>query len=225
MAAAKAPLESRIAQALQGGAGSETLSGLIVEAQAQAEDLALTRDALRDTALNPATAPDAVRRARDALDDATFQAERLSVAVSRLREAQAEAQAREEDALRAQEYALALEERDAIAEELRTAYPDAARRIADILSRVVASNERLAAVNRARPDGAAHIETVEHHVRRVTDAGSVETSPGVVSVSQTPALVKAVRLPALAGIDAARGESFWRGGETAALRIGVARSA
>ena len=57
-------------------------------------------------------------------------------------------------------------ERDALAEELRELYPDAARKIADLFARIAENNKELDQLNRDRPpDVDQHLRSAELHAR------------------------------------------------------------
>jgi hypothetical protein len=75
-------------------------------------------------------------------------------------------------------------ERDALAEELREVYPDAARRIADLFARIAANDRAVDDINRTRPDGVEqHLVSAEFHARERKTLSS-----------GTPSLLQSVRL-------------------------------
>lgn len=202
-----APLETRIAQALDGEASSESLCALVDEVTAAADDMATQAEALRAVALDPRSDAQAVRRARDGLDEARFRSERLDVARDRLTDALREAQAREAETARRNEYEAARRERDALAKDLATVYPEAAAKIADLLRRMVANDARLAAVNASRPAGADWLFDVEHIVRRVDQSGALVIEGAFPS--QVGRLADKIVLPAIDPQAMRAARAFW----------------
>jgi hypothetical protein len=67
------------------------------------------------------------------------------------------------------EYHALKSERDAVAEELREVYPDAARKIANVLGRIAINDEALAELHRSRPDGLDehYLRSAELHARKL----------------------------------------------------------
>ena len=82
------------------------------------------------------------------------------VALDQLRAKQEAATAHAEAAARAAHHAEVTAERDALADELRERYPALAGELADLLTRVRASNERVEAVNRSGGPWIDPVETV-----------------------------------------------------------------
>ena len=156
------------------------VGGLVAEAEtalAQARDMA---ERARWVALHPQTSAGATVIARRNVDEQSFAAERLAVALSELKVKHKVAFDREE---RAEHEALVAEvtaERDALAAELQEAYPRLAGELADLLARVRANDERARSLR---------IESVETVARGISAHGVIGNTPAA-------RLVDAVYLPA-----------------------------
>ena len=196
----KQTLTDRIAATLKGKPSSDAVRAILAEAQDEADRLASERDKTRAASLDPTASADDVRKARASLSDIDFEAERLMVAAECLSQALEAAQAREASQAKAKAYEAARAERDALAKELATVYPEAAGKIADLLARIVKNNAAVTAVNRALPENAEWLADVEHVVRGVASNGNLTSGqPG-----QTTRLIDKVSLPHLVGDEAAR---------------------
>lgn len=85
-------------------------------------------------------------------------------------------------------------ERDALAEELREVYPNAARRMADLFVRIDTNDRALAELNRSRPAGIEqHMLSTELHARKLDNL-----------TLSTPSLVNSVHL-----FDWVTGRQLW----------------
>jgi hypothetical protein len=153
-------LEQRILDALQPGVAitSAEVAALIEEAEAgiaKAEKEATVGQTL---SLEP-------KVARQAIEDATFAANRLRMLLSKLqargrevgKEERAKAWLAERDALKP--------ERDALAAELHEVYSNAVDQIVDVLGRVATFDKRLTELNIALPPGVNGLLSPELHAR------------------------------------------------------------
>lgn len=196
----KQTLADRIASTLKGKPSSDAVRAILAEAQDEADRLASERDKTRAASLDPTASADDVRKARAALSDIDFEAERLMVAAECLSQALEAAQAREASQAKAKAYQAAQAERDALAKELAAVYPEAAGKIADLLARIVKNNRVVDEVNRALPENAEWLADVEHVARGVASNGALVSGQH----GQTARLIDKVALPHFAGDEAAR---------------------
>ena len=129
--------------------------------------------------------------ARTAMADAAFAHERLTAAVSRLRQRLAEVQASEDQARRLAHYRDLEQVRDQLAVELRAFYPAFALKLAALLTRIAANDQAIAHVNtHAKPNGLPPLLSAELVARDMT---------GFVNRGfATPQLLEELRLPAFA---------------------------
>jgi hypothetical protein len=189
-------LEERIDVALQPDAAvtSADLFALIDEAET---DIA-TADQLwrgdQTSSVDPAAA-------RQVITDAILAADRLRPLLAKLQARYEQVHEQEQagwwaarEAAWLTEYDALKGERDALAEELREVYPDAARKIANVLGRITTNDEALAELHRSRPDGVEqYLRSAELHAR------------GLESFSQnTPSLLSSVHL-----VDWDTGRQIW----------------
>jgi hypothetical protein len=161
-------LEERIDVALQPEAAvtSADLAALIEEAE--------TKIAKADQlwTIDPTLSPDP-KAARQMIMDTTLAADRLRPLLPKLQaryeqvhEQEQAAWWAEREAVWLTEYDALKRERDALAEELREVYPDAATKIADLFARIAVNNEALAELHRSRPAGVdQHLLLAELHAR------------------------------------------------------------
>lgn len=144
----RADLDDRMAAAVSGASPSVEIVELISEAKEAAEAAGRAYSLARMTALDPSTPREEVTSARQGMADAEFQQERLKAAQMALERRLEQARQRERDGVARAEYDAARQERDELVAELRDEYPNLARRLADLLRRVRASDRRIEAVNR-----------------------------------------------------------------------------
>ena len=196
----KQTLTDRIASAINGSPSSAEVDALLAEARAECEALTARKAKLKALALHPTTPAAEVKAARGKIDDAEFDNERMEIAVESLETLLKRAQDREAAQARAKAYEAARAERDALAKELATVYPEAAGKIADLLARIVKNNAAVTAVNRALPENAEWLADVEHVARGVASNGNLVSGQH----GQTTRLVDKVSLPHLSGDEAAR---------------------
>jgi uncharacterized protein (UPF0335 family) len=201
-------MAAQIAAMLQGEHPSQDIQRLLRDVDQEIERLSTEESALRDRATDPLTGEAEADGFRATLFDISFRIQRLGVAQERLNAALTAAQRREADHRRRADYERALSERDAIAEELRTVYPEAAARIAELLRRICRNNALVTLANKALPAGASQIEPVELLVRNVAQDIGVRMPDGSFTYGYNT-LTQAVRLPALAGVDAMGGRDIW----------------
>jgi hypothetical protein len=180
-------LDERIAAAFGEGSKSDDFATLIQDAEAAAiaaDDVALRA---KDRALDPAQPAVEVTTARREADDAAFKRDRLQMAVKRLRERLLVVRAAEENHRRQRDYDKAIVERDKLAQELTRVYPQAAATLADLMTRIEASDRDLAVINSRLPEGAERILAVELTARGMIWFGRN---------SEAPSIVRDLRLPA-----------------------------
>jgi DNA repair exonuclease SbcCD ATPase subunit len=188
-------LTDRIALILQTEAASDALAGIINDARAELEAINEACAGAKERVLDPLANSAAVTKAKKEMEDQTLQASRLEAAIDRLSSQLEAAHAREAEAARTKIYEEARTERDALAEDLRAVYPQAAARIAALLVRIEAADQKVAAANQDRPEDAPWLEPVEMVVR---DRKPNEGAP----------LYRSVKLPALLEKDT-YWNSFW----------------
>ncbi len=188
-------LTDRIALILQTEAALKALAEVIDDAQ---DELEAAREAYADAqerVLDPLSTTAAVSKAAREAEDLTLQISRLEAALKRLSGQLEAARAREADAVRAKAYDEVKAERDALVEDIRTIYPEAAAKIAALLPRIEPLDQKIMAVNHDLPEGAPHLQFVEHVARdRPNHEGTY--------------LSRSVRLPALLHKDI-YWSSFW----------------
>jgi hypothetical protein len=152
-------LDQRIKRAFEDGhSTSTTVAELIQEVQTAVIESAEAVELARAQALDPRLATSAIDAARALLESAEFRQQRLTIAVTKLKERLEWLREQEEDAKRQAVYDKVQEQRDALAKELREVYPEAAQRIAELLGRIVANDAEIARLKlpngRGRPLGA-----------------------------------------------------------------------
>jgi hypothetical protein len=154
-------LEQRISDALQPDTAitSADVAALIDEAEAGIAKAEQERSVDRTLALDP-------KAARQAIEDATFAADRLRVLQSKLQVRYREVRAQEQSTDWRAEYEVMKRKRDALAEELLEVYPDAVSKIVDLFARITDNCEALSELHQARPAGVMeHLGSAELHAR------------------------------------------------------------
>jgi hypothetical protein len=189
------PLSDRIADVLEGEPPSADVAALIQEVEKELQRLARERDKAHELSLDPLARSETVQQARQAASARSFDIERLTVALDRLKDKHEAACAREKEADYRARRAEILAERDALAEELRDRYPALTGELANLLRRIKENNERLPAINWGKT-GPDWIEPVECVVRGMAE-NSIWT------------LVKGVRLPPLDPNEHAMSRLIW----------------
>ncbi|APO67251.1 hypothetical protein IE4872_CH01609 [Rhizobium gallicum] len=179
----KADLETRIADAFDSQLSSKQIADLLAEvAQADAEAKAAS-DGANETALDPATRPDAVAKARKEMEDADFRRLRMERATLKLGEMKAEAIERERKDAAARELSAALVERDRLVKDLQEYEPHALK-IVELLKRLEASDRRIKAASAGQWN-----ESAESIARNAGQGWGVNVDPTL------PRLLDGVRLP------------------------------
>jgi hypothetical protein len=172
-------LSDRIAAAIDAPKPTSiVLAELIDEARTELTCVTEERDRARSKSLDPTTPAALVPGARGDVFEAEFAAERLTVAIERLKDRHEAAVVRERETARAA--AALAAERDALAAELTEAYPRLVGELVDLLGRVRALDERLAPLG---------LDGVENVARGIPRNGRIAGEP--VSL-----LASSVRLPA-----------------------------
>lgn len=165
----KTDLDARIRDALGRDASSEEIETLLAETETETNQAIEAHTCARHVALDPATRPGEITKARKAMEDCQFTQERMEHARDRLSSALDEAREREAESERRTAYDAALAERDAVAKELRAKYPELSAQLGDLLQRLVDSNNQRDRVNEDLPAGAERIEGAEVVARGFPD--------------------------------------------------------
>jgi hypothetical protein len=160
-------LDSRIALALSEPLSSSEVAQLIAQAKQASEEAQARAAAARKKALNPRLPRSEVERARSAMESDDFIVERLKVALVELDARHKELAADEENARRIARYEEVVAEREALATELKSFYPDFAAKFRDVMTRIGRCDNALAIVNRALPRGKMPLADVEAVARGV----------------------------------------------------------
>ena len=172
MTKTKDDIESRI---------TATLSDENIAANAVAELITETEDALaaadlaaedaRTSALDPALTPDP-KKARAAMEDAEFIAQRLETLLPRLHDKHEDRCADEHAAVWCDEFARLEQERDALADDLRQVYTEAAQRIVDVLARIAPLDRQILEHGVRAPEGLhERLQSVELAARGIEAIG------------------------------------------------------
>jgi hypothetical protein len=146
-------LEQEIVAALaDADINSSDLSALIERTEAAISEADQTAETARSKALDPALSPDP-KTARAAMEDAAFTRDRLKTLLPRLQARYQEVQAQECLTQWRSDYEKLKVERDGLAEELRTIYPEFEAKIPDLFTRIAANDAELSCLHQARPGG------------------------------------------------------------------------
>lgn len=148
-------LDERIATAFTPDARSEDFASLIADVEKAAKAADTTAAAARERALDPTIAAAEVDHARSEMDNSVFRSDRLNVAVKRLRDRHKQVAAAEENQRRQLEYDRVVLARDELVKELGDVYPQAAAKLADLMSRVAANDREIETTK--LPNGAGRI--------------------------------------------------------------------
>jgi hypothetical protein len=161
-------LEERVDVALRPDAAVRAvdLSALIEETKAHIAKADQLRTVDQTSSLDP-------RAARQLTIDAILAADRLRSLLPKLQARHEQVHEQEEAAWLAEQdakwltkYDALKHERDALAEELREVYPDAASKIANLFGRIAINDETLAKLNQACPPGVEkYLRSAEAHAR------------------------------------------------------------
>jgi hypothetical protein len=175
-------LDNRIANAFNDGAQSGDITALIADVEVASVEAERSAGLARTRALDPALSAREAADARRAMEDAAFRRERLQAAVSRLRERLYELRAGEEDQHRRVIYEEVKAERDQLAAELASIYPDFAQRLGDLMGRIVANDREIEWVNSALPRGKGRLLVAELVARGL--GGFVRNGLSIPSITQ-----------------------------------------
>ena len=181
------PLDTRITHAFN-GANSGEIAATLEQATAAIATAAAAAEQARKRALDPLVTAGELAAARTAMDDAQFLHERLTEAVSRLRQRLAAVRAAEEEACRLAHYRDLEQARDQLADELRALYPAFALKLAALLARIATNDRAIAHLH--KPSGLPPLLSAELVAREM--AGFVNRG------FFTPRLLEEVRLPSFA---------------------------
>jgi hypothetical protein len=154
-------LDAEISLAFGSSATSSFVSRLVAEVEKALASAKIEAEKPRRDALDPQLSKAGQRNARELAGDAEFHRDRLQAALEKLRLRLVELKDQEEDAKRRVAYDKAAAERDAVAEELRSVYPEVAERLVALFSRLQQSNYELGQINEKLPKGAARLELAE----------------------------------------------------------------
>jgi hypothetical protein len=155
-------LDASIRAAFAGGLTAAAISATITAVTAAEAEFEAAAKTARERALDPTLSDADISAARRAMEDAAFRRDRMSVAVTQLRERLVVVKADEEDARRLHLYEEAQTERDKLAKELREFYPSVAVRLAALLARIVANDEAIERINaRALPRNRGRLLSAE----------------------------------------------------------------
>ena len=176
-------LERRLASALsEESITSSMLTSLINEADIAIADADATADKERARAMDPVLSPDP-RKARAALEDAQFAANRLRTLQPRLQKRLQRVQYAEVHDRWLESYETVKAKRDAAVEELRQGYPPLVAKLTDLLTRLRAIDAEVHRVNTGKPvmvgepwDGNMPLELTECEARGVTGFNSPDYS-------------------------------------------------
>lgn len=166
-------LTDRIAAALRNGTVADDVERLLPEAR-QAEVIADAEiAAARADSMSPLATAAVVAKARQTVADATFNKERLEVAITALVERVEHLRERDLQDAAAAEREAALKERDELAEVIADEMPDLIRRYAAMVRDIEASDARLNAI------GLIH-ESAESKARGYSSHGQWQNNAGQV---------------------------------------------
>ena len=144
-------LEGRIASALAvDEITSAALSVLLAEAYAAIIEVDAIAEEERVKAMDPALSPDP-RKARAAMEDATFAANRLRTLQPRLQKHYEHIVLAERKAAWIEQYVAIKPEHEALVTELKETYSDCVTKMVDMLSRIRGFDARAKAVMQAKP--------------------------------------------------------------------------
>lgn len=179
----KPDLETRIADAFGATLSSKQIAELLAEVGQADADAKTASERASETALNPATRPDAVAQARKEMEDADFRRLRMERATLKLGEMKTEAIERERKDAASRELSAAISERDQLVKELPEYEPHALK-IVELLQRLDANDRRLKAASVGQWN-----ESAESIARNAGQGWGVNIDPTL------PRLLDGVRLP------------------------------
>ena len=146
-------LESRIATALTAtDIKSSNLATLIAETEAAITTADKIAEEERTKALDPIASPDATK-AREAMQAAEFNRDRLRTVLPRLQAKHMEVKEQEHAAAWTADYAAVKARRDAAAEQLRERYPTIVAELVALMADIAATDKEVERINVAAPYG------------------------------------------------------------------------
>lgn len=167
----KQNLSARIAAILSGSPASGEVEAVLTDARAEIERLAMLRDAAREGSLDPLASMEDVAKARAALSEAEFQAERLTVATNRLADALGAATKREEAAQRRAGYDAARDALAAAEAALAARWDVLASEMRDLILAAAKAAHLAERANDALPEGAAKLKPSASISGAIPEAG------------------------------------------------------
>ncbi|WP_311272125.1 MULTISPECIES: hypothetical protein [unclassified Rhizobium] len=138
----KQDIQTRIANAFDADLSAKELTDLIADVALADGAAKNASEAASETALNPATRPEAVSQARKEMEDANFQRLRMERAAAKLAEMRDAAVKREKSAAEKVIRDAAIAERDQMVLDLAE-YEELSRKIEKLLVRLAASNAKV----------------------------------------------------------------------------------
>jgi hypothetical protein len=166
-------LEDRIAAAFDVGAKAADVSKLIIDAEAASVRADEEAGQARERALDPTIPAAEISKHRKEMDDAAFRRDRLQAALAKLRLRLPHLEAKEEDDRRWVEYEKVRLERDTLAAELKSLYPNFASQLSNLLARIEANDRLIEMINRRRkPQKADRLLGAEAVARGLEGYGS-----------------------------------------------------
>lgn len=178
---------SDIEEALAKPATSAELAAAIAMAEAEHARLDAESTTARTEALDPLAGAAQAAKCRARSEDLRFEADRMAAKLELLRKRHDNALASEAAAAKLAEYEKAKAERDALAAELIEFYPPMVTQFVDLMTRIRASDRRLALVNREMSGGREILAPAEAHARRVP-ANFRGPMGAVLSIAETARL-------------------------------------
>ena len=131
------------------------------------------------------------------MEDGAFRRERLQSAVDQLRKRLEEVRASEEDQRRREYYDMVKAERDQLAAELASFYPDMAERLSELMARMAANDQQVEAINRALPRDKERLLVAELVARGLGGfrVGGLYDVPRITQQLRLPACVHDIHNP------------------------------
>jgi hypothetical protein len=158
-------LESRINAALRSAARLKDVEAVIAAVEAEIGATQIKLDAENARSIDPALTTPQAREARNNAADLEHDIRRLNASLGLLIETRDGIVARNVEEQRQARYDAAKAERDALARNIRTRYPELAMELLSMVQRIEASDKQCAAVNQDRPEGSGHLAFAEHLAR------------------------------------------------------------
>lgn len=176
------PLQKRIADALSSDLSSGDLSELIEEVETAAAEADAAVEEARARAIDPTVLDPEAREIALATE---FDRDRLRAAIPRLQERLKSTQDREYYQRWRVDYEVVKAARDTLADEFRTEYPAIVGKLADLLTRMAASDREVMRINIAAPSGAnLHLLEAELEARALANFST--SSPSIAGELRLP---------------------------------------